>query len=192
MGIVEKEAKRKRRWGQVQKAALAAVGISGALLIGMAAPNVLQLLKYVPKNKYRFANQAKTALSRLASQGYVEFIARDGKRYARLTAAGQRMLQLETLALAERRGHKKRWDKRWRVVMFDIPERRRSIRDSLRSTMRSVGFYRLQDSVWIYPHDCEDVVALLKADLEIGHAVLYMVVEHLDNDKKLREEFGLK
>ena len=51
---------------------------------------------------------------------------------------------------------------------------------------------RLQDSVWVFPYDCEDFIALLKAELKIGAAVLYMVVEHIENDKHLRSHFGLK
>ena len=58
--------------------------------------------------------------------------------------------------------------------------------------MRELGFIRLQDSVWVYPYDCEDLMALLKADLKLGSAVLYMVVEHIENDKHLRAEFGLE
>lgn len=50
---------------------------------------------------------------------------------------------------------------------------------------------RLQDSVWIYPYDCEDLVALMKADLRIGADVLYMIVERLERDKYLRRHFGL-
>lgn len=57
--------------------------------------------------------------------------------------------------------------------------------------MRTLGFARLQDSVWVYPYDCEDVMALLKADLKLGAAMLYMVVEHIENDTHLRKQFSL-
>ena len=76
--------------------------------------------------------------------------------------------------------------------MFDVPERRRAVRDKLRTAMRSLGFVRLQDSAWVYPYDCEDLIALLKAELKIGFSALYLVVEHIENDKYLREEFGFK
>ena len=70
------------------------------------------------------------------------------------------MLQMETekITIAKKR----RWDHRWRVVIFDIPERRKSVRVSLRRFMQEYGFVRLQDSVWIYPYDCEDLIALAK------------------------------
>ena len=190
MGIIEKEAKKIRRKGEIKNAVLAAVGLTGILLVSMAAPNTLQLLGKFAGNKYRFKNQTKNALSKLASKGYVTFVEKGGKRYARITETGRRALNLEQMKFSD--GPRRRWDKRWRVVMFDISEKRRATRDSLRRTMREMGFFRLQDSVWMYPYDCEDVVALLKADLEIGNSVLYMVVEHIENDRHLRENFGLK
>ena len=60
-----------------------------------------------------------------------------------------------------------------------------------RRFMAEYGFVRLQDSVWIYPYDCEDLIALAKASLRIGADVLYMIVERLERDKHLREHFGL-
>ena len=65
------------------------------------------------------------------------------------------------------------------------------MRNQLRLFMREFGFVRLQDSVWIYPHDCEDVIALAKANFRIGWDVLYMIVEQLERDKHLREHFDL-
>ena len=86
---------------------------------------------------------------------------------------------------------KRKWDRRWRVVIFDIPERRKSVRASLRRFMGEYGFVRLQDSVWIYPYDCEDLIALSKANFRVGADVLYMIVERLERDKHLREHFKL-
>ena len=86
---------------------------------------------------------------------------------------------------------KRKWDRRWRVVIFDIPERRKNIRDRLRLFMNEYGFVRIQDSVWIYPYDCEDLIALAKANFRVGADVLYMIVERLERDKYLREHFKL-
>jgi len=86
---------------------------------------------------------------------------------------------------------KRKWDKRWRIVIFDIPERRKSVRTRLRRFMNEYGFVRLQDSVWIYPYDCEDLIALAKANFRIGADVLYIIVEKLERDKYLREHFLL-
>src|SRR3989344_5509248 len=50
---------------------------------------------------------------------------------------------------------------------------------------------KLQNSVWVYPYDCEDFISLLKADFKIGKDVLYIIVEKLENDWHLRKFFNL-
>jgi DNA-binding transcriptional regulator PaaX len=85
----------------------------------------------------------------------------------------------------------KRWDARWRIVIFDVPERKRTTRNRIRELVRKLGFMRLQDSVWVYPYDCEEVVAVLKADLKVGREVLYLIADAIEFDRPLRQRFGL-
>ena len=85
----------------------------------------------------------------------------------------------------------KRWDEKYRVVIFDIKEGKKTIREQLRVTLRAIGFIQLQKSVWVYPYDCEDLITLLKADFEIGREVLYMVVDQIEGDEWVRKHFGL-
>ena len=191
MGVLEQKSKKTRRWNAFQKTLLATVAVGGVVLIAATIPNAAQLLRYFPgyKKGARFKYQAKSALGRLAAKGLVVFVEKDGKRYARITQKGKQILDLETEKIRMKK--QKRWDRRWRVVIFDIPERRRSVRIRLRTFMQSCGFERLQDSVWIYPYDCEDLIALAKAKFHIGADALYMIVEHLERDKHLREHFHL-
>jgi len=174
-----------------QQAMLTAVVMGGVVLVAATVPNAAQLLRFFPgfKKGARFNYKAKSVLGRLADKGCIEFVEEDGKRYARITEKGEQMLQFETEKAAMAK--KRRWDRRWRVVIFDIPERRKSVRSKLRRYMQEYGFVRLQDSVWVYPHDCEDLIALVKANFRIGADVLYLIVEQLEHDKHLREHFAL-
>ncbi|OGG78110.1 CRISPR-associated endonuclease Cas2 [Candidatus Kaiserbacteria bacterium RIFCSPLOWO2_01_FULL_52_12b] len=191
MGKMEKEARNERRLKSFQQAMLMAVVLGSVIVVAATIPNAARLLKYFPGHKKgaRFNYQAKTALGRLAAKGLVSFAEEDEKRYARITEKGERMLQMETerTTIAKKR----KWDRRWRVVIFDIPERRKSVRAGLRRFMNEYGFVRLQDSVWIYPYDCEDLIALAKVNFRVGADVLYMIVERLERDKHLREHFEL-
>lgn len=191
MGVVEQSAKKERRWGAFQTALLYAA-LAGVMVATGAAPSPNLFSKYFRRYKKgaRFTYQAKTALGRLAAKGLVIFEEfDDGKRYARITEKGKRILRMETERVVMTK--KRKWDKRWRIVIFDIPERRKRVRDRLRQFMNSYGFARLQDSVWIYPYDCEDLIALAKTEFHIGADVLYMVVERLERDKYFREHFTL-
>ena len=172
--------------------ALLITAVGGVMVAIGAVPDFNKVLKHLlnRKNDARFRYQADTAMRRLAAQGLITFEERGGKRYARATEAGERMLELESLR--EKIAQKpRRWDGRWRVVLFDIPERRRRVRNLLRMFMQEFGFVRLQDSAWIYPYDCEDIITLAKAEFRIGADALYMLVEQLERDKHLREHFGL-
>lgn len=77
------------------------------------------------------------------------------------------------------------------MVVFDVPERQSRVRARLRAVMREIGFVRLQDSVWVYPYDCEDFITLLKAELKMGKNVLYAIVDTIEQDKNLRQQFDL-
>lgn len=192
MGNLESQARSERRKGYVQQAVLMTVGVTGMLLVAMAAPNTLQLLGKLGVGKKRFGDETRSALSRLARKGFISFVERGGKKYARITEAGRRTLILEEQKAAVRAKRGERWDKHYRMVIFDIPERKRNTRAALRRTMIEAGFLCIQGSVWIYPYDCEDLIALLKADLHIGKDALYTIVEKIENDAWIRRYFGLR
>ena len=192
MGVVETEARKVRRTGQIQNAILTTLLVGGMIAIG-AAPrlDLLKLLGARKRNPYRLKYQINDTLLRLVRKGLVTFVEKDGRKFARLTPAGTKQLELEQQKAALRLQKNKRWDKRWRVIIFDIPERRRGVRGRLRAIMQECGFVRLQDSGWVYPHDCEELMVLLKAELKAGSSVLYMVVEKIENDLWLKNHFSL-
>src|SRR6185503_5238760 len=85
----------------------------------------------------------------------------------------------------------KRWDRKWRIVIFDINEKKRKLRDQIRNLLVSLGFIRLQNSVWVYPYDCEDIIWLIKSNVGVGKDILYLIVDEIENDKHLLKSFGL-
>lgn len=190
MGVVETDARKKKKKRNVRNAVLITVGAAGMIAVAAVAPNIFQLLGKsgaLARLKY----QTKGVLSRLKQKGDIEFVEMDGKRYVRLTERGEKSLALEQQRMLLTNGKPRRWDKRYRLVIFDVPEKRKNIRDRLRFEMQAVGFLRIQDSSWLYPYDCEEFMALLKADLHIGKDVLYAVVEEIENDKWIRKHFNL-
>lgn len=193
MGVLEKSAARNRRRNKIVEIILKTVTAAGILSVALLAPNALQFFKMF-KNGRRGQNQKyylKTAAARLAKQGLVEFNKTERGTFLRLTPAGEkklRLLELDNFEIPK----PKRWDKRWRVVIFDIKEVRRGTRDKLRVSLSRLGFIKLQHSVWISPYDCEDFITLLKADFMVGKDILYLIVEKIENDKPLLAHFNLK
>ena len=191
MESVEAGAKKKRQRRNLRNAALMAIGVAGIMTVAAVAPNMFQMLGRtgaLARLKYR----SKGILARLKQRGEIEFVEHNGKKYIRLTDKGERVLDIERRRLDLLVNKPKKWDGRYRLVMFDIPEKRKKIREHLRFEMQEIGFLRIQDSVWIYPYDCEEFIALLKADLHIGKDILYAVIEEIENDMRIRKHFNLQ
>lgn len=193
MGQMEVVSKKRQQKNYIQQAILGTIGVTGILAASLIAPNALQVLPHLMgKKRYKLAFEARTAIKRLEIKGHIKWVERRGKRYAEITAAGRRALALAKARTQPTIPTKKRWDRRYRMVIFDIPERRKKVREKLRRMMVTFGFFRLQDSVWISPYDCEDVIALIKAELQIGKDVLYIIADTIENDAWIRRHFGLK
>lgn len=190
MGKLEEASQKRKKKRDIQHAVLATVAVTGFIAFAAVAGNALQLLEYLPNEKYNLKYRMKSATGRLVAKRYAEWIQRDGKKYLRITSIGRKALVFEQAKIVLK-NQKKKWDGRWRMIIFDIPERRRAVRFRLCAIMREIGFVRLQNSVWVYPYDCEDFVALFKAELKIGKDVLYAIVDTIEKDKDLRQQFNL-
>lgn len=187
--IVRKRARR----GALERALLGTLVTGSLLTVAMAAPKLLSLVKQKhldlvlpPDPRQRLRETA----SRLKRKGLVAFEKRNGRIHMRLTEKGMcEMGRVEASMYSIPRP--RRWDHRWRIVIFDIREKRRPDRTRVRHLLQSLGFHRLQDSVWVHPYDCEEVVALIKTEFRLGADLLYIIADAIDFDRRLREHFEL-
>lgn len=187
MGLEEKVRKRNKK-ANLQKIILASVELAGMVTLAALAPNVIGAMAKL--GLWPHQRQNETILSsrkRLVAKGLLVY----KKGVLEITESGRRYLMRETLFDNLKHRKKIKWDGKWRILIFDIPQYRKHDREHIRNTLISIGFMRLQHSVWIYPYDCEDLMTLLKADLKIGKDALYMIVEALEYDRPVREYFGL-
>ena len=148
---------------------LRTVATAGLLSVALIAPNALQVLRMFDGGRTRRLNPKYligTAFEKLLARNLIEFVETKKGRFVRLTEAGTRKLA-GMIARAPDARIGKRWDRRWRVVIYDIKEQRRVTRSLLQRTLRNFGFCKLQNSVWVYPHDCEALLIMLKADFKI-------------------------
>ena len=180
--------RKKTTKGDVTKAVLQSIKVAGFLSLMAVAPNALQVFG---KRGFNLYKGQKSVINRardiLISNGC---LAKNSEGFLKLTEKGEEKLRKYELSDYEL-VVPRIWDKKWRVLIFDIPEYRKSLRDKVRATLMSIGFVRVQDSVWIFPYDCAELVALLKADFKIGKDLLYMVVQSIENDRDIRECFNL-
>src|SRR3989338_16907 len=89
--------------------------------------------------------------------------------------AGKIKLKLE---MAKR----KRWDGKWRIIIFDVPEKMRGKRDLLRKELIAFGFMQLQKSVWAYPYKLpEEFIDLWKNAGILSYCVIIEAVKIINN-----------
>ncbi len=126
--------------------------------------------------------KAQYALNRslrgLHESGLVESHFSGQNDYARLTKAGKRKavsLQLESDSTLV-----PNWDGKWRIVLLDLPESRKSEREALRYLLKKAGFELLKNSAWISPFPYEHLFMNIKKDLGLTTEIMIMTTNNLD------------
>lgn len=171
---------------------LAAYG--AALTTGIVAPAIvktldgpLQKLDKRLDERTRRREILKTVYY-MKSRGY---LAGDYEHGLQLTTTGKERLkrrQLSILYIAA----PGRWDGRWRIIFYDIPEQHRTARQALSKALRNIGCFQLQKSVWVTPFPCRELIETLSASYEIDKFITYLEAVYLDNSVPLIRRFAKK
>lgn len=135
-------------------------------------------------NKRSFRN----AIERLEARGLIS-----GERLKRgrvifsLTDKGQKLA--DRISLKLKMAQRRKWDGRWRLLVFDIPERIRAKRDFFRKELKDFGFYQLQKSVWAYPHPLPKDFFDLWEDFNLENHLVVVESAKIKDDDCLRNFF---
>lgn len=176
--------------GTVGKIILGSVGVAGLFLIAATVPNIVNVL---PRKSFK--NYSKGTLDgttrRLLRRGLIKFT--QGRNGWKLELTEKGLEFLESISIVEelKKRKNKKWDGKWHLLIFDIPEKNRRVRDDLRQELIKFEFYRLQDSVWVYPHECEDILELLRTKYGVRYDALYICAQKIAKDEWLRRHFKL-
>ncbi len=169
------------------------VEAGGVAFSAIAAPNASKVLAeaFLKRHPEKRRNSGVTAFRRLLKDGSLE-LTREGRQlYVSLTEEGRKKagrFQIGALAIQK----PKRWDKKWRIVIFDIPHENRLVREVLRGFLKRLGFYQMQKSVWILPYDCRDEVKLIRDFFGVPPAQLCLIVaSEIEQAHELRKRFRL-
>lgn len=135
--------------------------------------------------------RTKHIISQLAKQKFVKVKEHeDGKVTVTITKRG--LVRALTYRLDDMQlVRPKKWDNKWRVVIFDIPEKYKKARDIFRIRLRQLGLYQLQESVYVSPYKCFNEVEFLRELYGIAFTVRYLLVEKMEDDSFLKQHFGL-
>ena len=153
------------------------------LCSGTSRTRFYQLARERATERYR----RKRAIDRLTTDG---FISVHGE-VLHLTEAGS--VSIGSFADKNRELLKQQtWDHKWRIAAFDIPERLAPLRAEVRGILKRAGFIKFQQSVWIFPHECRELVQLIKSDRRVAPHIMYGVLESVEGEAQLKKKFGLR
>lgn len=181
----------RHKFGSVQQKIL--LVLSGGLMLGMTrSPIQYYKILGVIRDEWKAIDDPvfRKSIEQLHKRGYVNKSGQGKKVEYKITNQGfaqARLISVQSVQLPKERT----WDKRWRLIFSDIPEKHKRVRDSLRFVLVSLGCKQMQKSVWIYPFECREQIDFV---LKCHHAqkyVSYAVVDLLTNDDMFRKHFKL-
>jgi DNA-binding transcriptional regulator PaaX len=177
--------------GELAKNILRLVG-AGVVVAGAAAaaPNTVQLIDYLnPKGSHE-RNRIWKAIKYLEQQNRIAFEEQGAHIYVTLTKQGR--IQLDEDAIWEMTIEPpRRWDHKWRIVMFDLPRTHERVRQSFRLKLEDLGFKLYQRSVFIYPHECHEEIHTVAKWYGVDQYIRYIVATEINDMRRFAKEFDL-
>ncbi len=173
------------------------IAAAGPILFSsLFLPNASQMLKPLIKWRKNWSKIDRhliySAVRRLNHKRLIQLAEKDGKLYMEITENGRKLVKnfdYDNLELPR----SKTWDRKWRLVVFDVPDKKKKERRALSKKLKDIGFYPLQESVFVYPYDCRDEIDFICELLSISRYVNYCLVETIDKrEGDLRQIFNLK
>lgn len=153
-----------------------------------------RLIKYAG---YELKKRKKTKVYQrsfyyLRQQGLVNFEYKGKQLYISLTKEGKkkaRKYDIDNLKIKK----PKRWDKKWRILIFDVKDKQKVKREALRGKLKELGFYQLQKSVWVCPYDFQKEVEILREFFYFNFNEMRVVTTaEIEQDVEVRKFFNIR
>lgn len=169
------------------------LAIAGTIYTAASSPYFVQnLLKNFRRFRKYQSRKVSAAFYRLKKEGCIKIERKRKQFFVSLTKKGKEKagwLQIDALKIKK----PKKWDKKWRLVIFDISQLKKFFRELFRGKLKQLGFYQLQKSVWVHAFDCRDEIEVLKEFFGLKeHEVRLVIAEDIGNNQKLKDFFKLE
>lgn len=182
----------KKPRSEIVKDVLKGLAVAGAVSVAATSPyfgvNILKNINATKKYKKR---RVYDSFYRLKKDGCINVQKLNHQIYISLTEEGKKRagrLQIDELKISK----PKKWDGKWRLVIFDIAQSKLIKREAFRGKLKELGFFPLQKSVWAHPYKCDDEINVLKDFLGLGvKEIKIITAEKIDDDSLLKKTFAL-
>jgi len=159
----------------------------GAVAVVIALPGVAQVFTIFKPKDSRDRYKIKRSINTLENKKLVRRYSKNGIEMIELTRLGRSRAIMGELKLV----NQKKWDKKWRLVIFDIPENKKIARRSLSRKLKEIGFYQLQKSVFVYPYQCKKEIDFIREYFDVKKYVKYIEAQNVEGGDKLNRCFDI-
>jgi DNA-binding transcriptional regulator PaaX len=182
---------KKAKITQVVLCIFAVASMPALILLAATMGNVVQVFKQFQRSKHFNKEQIRNSINHLRKQKLIEYISdKNGKTIVKITKKGETKLRAFDIELMEIKKPRK-WDGKWRLVMFDIPMRFTKGREALRYHLKNLNFFQFQKSAWIYPYPCEDEILFIANFFGVEKYVEVLIVESVLREEQMKRHFRL-
>ena len=179
--------------GEIIKEILVGIGVLGLVVVGGAiAPNIFGILSKKRFTKRKYDKKFNRTIHYLKERELIKTKENpDGTFKVELSKNGKKKIleyDLEKLKIKPIR----KWDGKWRFIMFDIPNKYKMRSNMLREKLKELGFYQYQKSVWIHPYPIENEMEFICQIFEVRPFIKLGEISSLDNSYRLKKKFKLR
>ncbi len=160
----------------------------GLITVALAAPNAVRLFGYFKPKNTRERERIKRAVVRMEKQGFIRKQGQHMDGYFVLTAEGKAKAlrhNIEKMKIARQ----KKWDGKWRLIMFDIPEEKKKARQAINYALKKIGCIQYQKSVFITPFPCKQEIDIVGEAFDVRHHICIVVAESIEQEAVFAKKF---
>lgn len=180
---------KKYEYGEISEIILSTLLVVGVVAVAVTMPNAVQLFKYFkPKNTFE-RTRIKRSVARLEVGGFIEHKG-DKKGLFILTPKGKEKAMryaIKQMKIASQ----KTWDKKWRLIMFDVPEEKKQARRAINLALKKLGCVQYQKSVFVTPFPCSKEIDFVGECFDVRKHIRIVIASEVEESRALREVFKI-
>lgn len=186
--------------GKFVKILLKGILFAGAVIIEgnspyfftRSLPRIIKFSKYQLKKKELEKKRFYNAFSYLRRRGLVRMEYTGKQLEISLTEEGKKYVgkyQIDDLEIKK----PKKWDKIWRILIFDIGEKNKIKREALRGKIKQLGLFQLQKSVWVCPYNFRKEMYILRNFFGLKNREMKVIIaSEIEDEEEIKLFFNIK
>ncbi len=175
--------------GEIAEIILSVLLVAGVIAVAVTMPNAVQLFKYLKPQNAKERTRVKKSVLRLEQSGFI--MKKSGtKDVFVLTTEGEKKAlryKLEAMKIARQ----EKWDGKWRVVMFDVPEDKKQARRTINLVLKKLGCVQYQKSVFVTPFPCLKEIDFIGECFDVRKYLRIITACDMEGATKFKKVFNI-